>query len=52
MGDFKWISRREFDAYLRVKEFIERNGYEEANLRKMARDNKPTRIPLIIHSEI
>ena len=34
MGDLKWITRKEFEAYLRVKEFIEKNNYEEADLRK------------------
>ena len=50
MDDLKWISRREFEAYLRVKEFVEKNNYEEADLRKMVRNRRPTRIPLIIHS--
>ena len=48
MGDPRW---KEFEIYLRIKEFIERNLYEEADLRKMVRDRKPTRIPLIIHSD-
>ena len=30
----KWITRKEFEAYLRVKEFIEKNNYEEADLRR------------------
>ena len=51
MGDLKEISRKEFETYLRVKEFIERNGYQEADLRKMVRDRKPTRIPLMIRSD-
>ena len=42
------ISRKEFEPYLRIKEFIERNGYEEADLRKMVRNREPT---LIIHSD-
>ena len=29
------FSQKEFETYLRIKEFIERNGYEEADLRKM-----------------
>ena len=33
------------------KEFIERNGYEEADLRNMVRAREPTRTPLIIHSD-
>ena len=45
------ISRKEFETYLRIKGFIERNGYEEADLRKMVQDRKPTRIPPIIHSD-
>ena len=44
------ISRKEFETYLRIKEFIERNSYEEADLSKMVPDRKPTRIPLI-HSD-
>ena len=24
MGDLKWITRKEFEAYLRVEEFIEK----------------------------
>ena len=50
MGDLREISQKEFETYLRIKEFIERNSYEEANLRKMVRDRKPTHTPLIIHS--
>ena len=45
------ISRKEFETYLRIKEFIERNGYEEAYLRKMVQDRRLTRIPLIIHCD-
>ena len=37
--------------YLRIKDFNERNSYEEADLRKMIRDRKPTRIPLMIQSD-
>ena len=51
IGDLREISWKEFETYLRIKEFIERNSCEEADLRKMVRDRKPTRIPLIIHSE-
>ena len=52
MGDRKWITRKEFEAYLRVKEFIEKNNYEEADLRKKSRDRMLlTRIPLIIRSD-
>ena len=51
MGDFKWITRKEFEAYLRVKKFIEKNNYEEADLRKKIRDTRPARIPLIIRSD-
>ena len=51
MGDLKWIRRKEFEAYLRAKEFIEKNDYEEADLRKKIRDRRPTRIPLIILSD-
>ena len=45
------ISQKEFETYLRIKEFVERNGYEEVDFRKMVRDRKPTRILLIIHSD-
>ena len=34
MGDLIWITRKEFEAYLRVKEFIEKNDYDESDLRK------------------
>ena len=51
MDDLKWITSKEFEAYLRVKEFIEKNGYKEADLRKKIRDRKPTRIPLRIRSD-
>ena len=34
MVDLKWITQKEFEAYLRVKEFMEKNGYDEADLRK------------------
>ena len=40
---------KEFEAYLRVKEFMGKNGYDEADLRKKIHDRRPTRIPLIIH---
>ena len=51
MGDLKWITRKEFEAYLRVKEFIEKNNYEEADLRKKMRYRRPARTPLIIRSD-
>ena len=41
------ISQKEFETYLRIEEFIDRNSYEEADLRKMVRNREPT---LIIHS--
>ena len=50
MGNLKWITRKEFKAYLRVKEFIEKNNYEEVDLRKKIQDRRPTRIPLITRS--
>ena len=34
MGDLKWITQTEFEMYLRVEEFIRKNGYDEFNLRK------------------
>ena len=43
MGDLKWITRKEFEMYLRVKEFMEKNSYDKVDLRKF--------IPLIIRSE-
>ena len=52
MGDLKWIMRKEFEAYLRVKEFIEKkNNDEEADLRKKIRERRPACIPLIIRSD-
>ena len=51
MLDLKWITRKEFEVYLRVKEFIEKNNYDETDLRKKIRDRRPTRIPLIIRSD-
>ena len=42
---------KEFEAYLRVKEFIEKNNYDEADLRKKIRDRRPARIPLITGSD-
>ena len=51
MGDLKRITRKELEAYLRVKEFIEKNNHEEADLRRMVRDRRPNRIPLIICSD-
>ena len=51
MGDLKWITRKEFKAYLRVEELIEKNNYEEANLRKKIRERRPTCIPQIILSD-
>ena len=51
MDDLKEILQKEFETYLRIKEFIERNIYEEADLRKRVRGRKPTRTPLIIHSD-
>ena len=51
MGDLKWITWKEFEAYLRVKEFMEKNNYEEFDLREKIRDRRPARIPLIIRSD-
>ena len=51
MGDLKWITRKEFEAYVRVKEFMEKNNYDEADLRNSIRERRPTRIPLIIRSD-
>ena len=48
MSDRKPISRKEFEMNLRIKELIERNGFEEADL---IRAMKPTHTPLIIHSD-
>ena len=45
MSNRKDITHREFEMYLKVKEFIERNGYEEADLRKIVST------PLMIHSD-
>ena len=51
MGDLKWITRKEFEMYLRVKEFMEKNSYDESNLRKKVRGKIPALIPLIIRSD-
>ena len=48
MSDHKPISWKEFEMYLRIKEFIEINSYEEADLREMVRNRELT---LIIHSD-
>ena len=45
MSNRKEITHKEFETYLRVKEFIERSGYEEADLRKIVST------PLMIHSD-
>ena len=50
MGDLKCITKKEFESYLRVKEFMEKNDYDESDLRKKIRDRRPVRIPLIICS--
>ena len=52
MGNLKWITWKEFDVYVRVKEFMEKNNYEEVDLKKKIRDRMLlTRIPLIIRSD-
>ena len=51
MGDLKQITQKEFEAYLRVKEFIEKNNYEESDLRKRILYRRPAHIPLIIRSD-
>ena len=51
MGDLKWITQKEFEAYLRVKEFMEKSDYDQSDLRKKIRDRRPARIPLIIRSD-
>ena len=50
MGDLKWITRKEFEMYLRVKEFMEKNGYEGSDSRNKVRGKIPTLVPLIIRS--
>ena len=47
MSNHKSISWKKFETYLRIKEFIQRNGYEEADLRNMVHGHTP----LIIHSD-
>ena len=47
MSDCKEISWKEFETYLRIKEFIERNFCEKADSRNMVQG----RTPLIIHSD-
>ena len=51
MADLKWITQKEFESYLRVKEFMEKNDYDESDLRKKIRDRRPVCIPLIICSD-
>ena len=51
MGGLKWITRKEFEAYLRVKEFMKKNNYDETDLRNKIQDKRPARIPLIICSD-
>ena len=41
MGDLKWITRKEFEMYLRIKEFMEKNGYDQSDLRKKIRGKYP-----------
>ena len=48
MGGLKWITRKEFEACLRIKEFMEKNNFEEVDLRKKILDRRP--IPLMIRS--
>ena len=49
--DLKLILWKEVETYVRFKEFIERNDYEEADMRNTVRAREPTRTPLIIHSD-
>ena len=51
MGELKWITQKEFEMYLRVKEFIGKNGHDESDLRKKVRGKIPALIPLIILSD-
>ena len=51
MRDLQRITRKELEAYLRVKEFMEKNNYDETDSRKKIRDRKPARIPQIISSD-
>ena len=51
MDDLKWITRKDFKAYIRVKEFMEKNDYDEADLRKIIRDRRSTHILLTIRSD-
>ena len=50
MGDLKWITRKQFESYLRVKEFMGKNNYDESDLRKKIRNKRPAHIPLILRS--
>ena len=49
--ELKPISWKEFETYLRIKEFIERNGYEEADLMNVIRAREPPCTHFIIHSD-
>ena len=51
MDNLKWITRKEFEAYLRVKEFMRKDDYDEADLRTKIRGRRPSRSPQIILSD-
>ena len=51
MDNLKWITRKEFEAYLRVKGFMKKNNYDQADLRKKIRNRTLASIPLIICSD-
>ena len=44
-------TQKEFYVYLRVKEFMRKNDYDETDLMKKIQDRRPALIPLIIRSD-
>ena len=51
MSNFKLITRKEFEEYLRVKEFMKKKSFGEAELRMKLRDRRPACITLMIRSD-
>ena len=50
MVNLKWITQKEFETYLRVKEFVEKNGYSESELKGKVRGKLPAEIALVVRS--
>ena len=45
------LHEKNFEACLRVKEFIKKDDFGEVDLRTKIQDRRPTRIPLTIRSD-